>query len=179
LRITRKHRVSPHALSPSAAFLSRRLWRWCSGPPAGRCWTPRTSATSIESRCSHAAARSAWSTWTRRPAPCATEARTLMRILVVEDEPALQQLVRSQLEAQGYTVDSTGEGKEGLYLATEYPYDAAIVDIGLPGLSGRDSGSRPGSRGSPLRILVPTPRGRWRDRVQGWETGPNDYLTKP
>ena len=61
-----------------------------------------------------------------------------MRILVVEDEPALQQQIRVELEAQGYTVDSTGEGKEALYLATEYPYDAAILDLGLPGLSGLD-----------------------------------------
>ncbi len=102
-----------------------------------------------------------------------------MRILVVEDEPGLQQQVRSQLEAQGYTVDSTGEGKEGLYLATEYPYDAAIVDIGLPGLSGLDIITRLRSRGSHLPILVLTARGRWQDKVQGLETGADDYLTKP
>jgi two-component system, OmpR family, response regulator PhoP len=102
-----------------------------------------------------------------------------MRILVVEDEPALQQQVRSQLEAQGYTVDSTGEGKEGLYLATEYPYDAAIVDIGLPGLSGLDIIAHLRSRGSHLPILVLTARGRWQDKVQGLETGADDYLTKP
>jgi two-component system response regulator PhoP len=102
-----------------------------------------------------------------------------MRILVVEDEPALQAQIRSQLEAQGYTVDSTGEGKEGLYLATEYPYDAAIVDIGLPGLSGLDIIARLRSRGSHLPILVLTARGRWQDKVQGLETGADDYLTKP
>jgi two-component system response regulator PhoP len=102
-----------------------------------------------------------------------------MRILVVEDEPALQQQVRAQLEAQGYTVDSTGEGKEGLYLAAEYPYDAAIVDIGLPGLSGLDIIARLRSRGSHLPILVLTARGRWQDKVQGLETGADDYLTKP
>ena len=102
-----------------------------------------------------------------------------MRILVVEDEPALQQQVRSQLEAQGYTVDATGEGKEGLYLATEYPYDAAIVDIGLPGLSGLDIIARLRSRGSHLPILVLTARGRWQDKVQGLESGADDYLTKP
>ena len=102
-----------------------------------------------------------------------------MRILVVEDEPALQQQVRAQLEAQGYTVDATGEGKEGLYLATEYPYDAAIVDIGLPGLSGLDIIARLRSRGSHLPILVLTARGRWQDKVQGLESGADDYLTKP
>src|SRR4249919_1331964 len=102
-----------------------------------------------------------------------------MRILVVEDEPALQQQIRSELEAQGYTVDSTGEGKEALYLATEYPYDAAILDIGLPGLSGLDVIGRLRKRGSHLPILVLTARGRWQDKVQGLETGADDYLTKP
>ena len=102
-----------------------------------------------------------------------------MRILVVEDEPALQQQIRSELEAQGYTVDSTGEGKEALYLATEYPYDAAILDIGLPGLSGLDVIGRLRKRGSHLPILVLTARGRWQDKVQGLETGADDYVTKP
>jgi two-component system response regulator PhoP len=102
-----------------------------------------------------------------------------MRILVVEDEPALQQQIRVELEAQGYTVDSTGEGKEALYLATEYPYDAAILDLGLPGLSGLDVIGRLRKRGSHLPILVLTARGRWQDKVQGLETGADDYLTKP
>jgi two-component system response regulator PhoP len=102
-----------------------------------------------------------------------------MRILVVEDEPALQQQVRSGLEAQSYTVDSTGDGKEALYLATEYPYDAAIVDLGLPGLSGLDIIGRLRARGSHLPILVLTARARWQDKVQGLETGADDYLTKP
>ena len=93
-----------------------------------------------------------------------------MRILVVEDEPALQQQVRAELEAQGYTVDSTGEGKEALYLATEYPYDAAIVDIGLPGLSGLDIIARLRKRGSHLPILVLTARGA----LAGQGAGPGD-----
>jgi two-component system response regulator PhoP len=102
-----------------------------------------------------------------------------MRILVVEDEPTLQQQVRSELEAQSYTVDSTGDGKEALYLATEYPYDAAIVDIGLPGISGLDVITRLRSGGSHLPILVLTARARWQDKVRGLETGADDYLTKP
>jgi two-component system response regulator PhoP len=102
-----------------------------------------------------------------------------MRILVVEDEPTLQEQVRAGLEAQSYTVDSTDDGKEALYLATEYPYDAAIVDIGLPGLSGLDIIGRLRARGSHLPILVLTARARWQDKVQGLETGADDYLTKP
>jgi two-component system response regulator PhoP len=102
-----------------------------------------------------------------------------MRILVVEDEPTLREQVRAGLEAQSYTVDSTGDGKEALYLATEYPYDAAIVDIGLPGISGLDIIGRLRARGSHLPILVLTARARWQDKVQGLETGADDYLTKP
>lgn len=102
-----------------------------------------------------------------------------MRILVVEDEPTLQRQVRSGLEAQSYTVDSTGDGKEALYLATEYPYDAAIVDIGLSGISGLDVITRLRSGGSHLPILVLTARARWQDKVHGLETGADDYLTKP
>ena len=102
-----------------------------------------------------------------------------MRILVVEDEPTLQQQVRLALEAQAYTVDSTGEGKEALYMATEYPYDAAIVDLGLPGISGLDVIGRLRSGGSHLPVLILTARGRWQDKVQGLETGADDYLTKP
>jgi two-component system response regulator PhoP len=102
-----------------------------------------------------------------------------MRVLVVEDEPTLQQQVRAALEAQAYAVDCTGEGKEALYMATEYPYDAAIVDLGLPGISGLDVIARLRSRGSHLPVLILTARGRWQDKVQGLETGADDYLTKP
>jgi two-component system response regulator PhoP len=102
-----------------------------------------------------------------------------MRILVVEDEPALRQQLRSELEAQGYTVDATGDGKEALYFVTEYPFDAAIVDLGLPGMSGLDVIARLRAKGSRLPILILTARGRWQDKVQGLEAGGDDYLTKP
>ena len=102
-----------------------------------------------------------------------------MRILIVEDEPALQQQVRAGIETQGYTVDATGDGKEALYLATEYAYDAAVVDLGLPGLSGLDIIARLRKSGSQLPILILTARDRWQDKVQGLEAGGDDYLTKP
>jgi len=102
-----------------------------------------------------------------------------MRILIVEDEPALQQQVRAGIEAQGYTVDATGDGKEALYLATEYSYDAAVVDLGLPGLSGLDIIARLRKSGSHLPILILTARDRWQDKVKGLEAGGDDYLTKP
>jgi two-component system response regulator PhoP len=102
-----------------------------------------------------------------------------MRILIVEDEPALQQQVRAGIETQGYTVDATGDGKEALYLATEYSYDAAVVDLGLPGLSGLDIIARLRKSGSQLPILILTARDRWQDKVKGLEAGGDDYLTKP
>jgi two-component system response regulator PhoP len=102
-----------------------------------------------------------------------------MRILVVEDEPALQQQLERELRAQDYTVDATGDGKEALYFATDYPFDAAIVDLGLPGLSGLEVIARLRAKGSRLPILILTARGRWQDKVQGLEAGADDYLTKP
>ena len=102
-----------------------------------------------------------------------------MRILVVEDEPALQQQLERALRAQDYTVDATGDGKEALYFATDYPFDAAIVDLGLPGLSGLEVIARLRAKGSRLPILILTARGRWQDKVQGLEAGADDYLTKP
>ncbi|MES2354632.1 MAG: response regulator transcription factor [Pseudomonadota bacterium] len=102
-----------------------------------------------------------------------------MRVLVIEDEPSLQTQMRTQLEAEGYVVDTCGDGNEGLYLATEYPLDAAIVDLGLPGLSGIDIIKRLRESGSALPILILTARGRWQDKVEGLEAGGDDYLVKP
>lgn len=102
-----------------------------------------------------------------------------MRILVVEDEPALRQQLAVALKSQGYAVDASGEGKEALYLATEYPFDAAVVDLGLPGLSGLDIIRRLRTDGSRLPVLILTARDRWQDKVQGLEAGGDDYLAKP
>jgi two-component system phosphate regulon response regulator PhoB len=102
-----------------------------------------------------------------------------MRILVVEDEPELRRQVCERLEGEGYQVQGTGEGNEGLYLAGEYAFDAAIVDIGLPGISGIEVIRRLRKKGSLLPVLVLTARGRWQDKVEGLEAGADDYLTKP
>jgi two-component system response regulator PhoP len=102
-----------------------------------------------------------------------------MRVLVIEDEPQLRQQVTERLLREGFQVDATGDGKEGLYLASEYPVDAAIVDLGLPGLPGLDLIRAVRKRGSKLPILVLTARGRWQDKVEGLEAGADDYLAKP
>lgn len=102
-----------------------------------------------------------------------------MRILVIEDEPQLREQVQRQLHADGYVVDVSGDGKDGLYLASEYPLDAAIVDLGLPGLSGIDVIKQLRARGNNVPILILTARGSWQDKVQGLEAGADDYLVKP
>ena len=102
-----------------------------------------------------------------------------MRILVIEDEFRLQNQIRRQLEAAGYMVDTSSNGDEGLFLATEYRPDAAIIDIGLPGKSGLEIIKALRERGSLLPILILTARSSWQDKVQGLEMGADDYLTKP
>ena len=102
-----------------------------------------------------------------------------MRILVIEDEVKLQQQIRDRLQADGYMVDASGDGKEGLYFASEYPLDAAIVDIGLPGMSGLEVIRQLRAQGNTLPILILTARGLWQDKVKGLEAGADDYLVKP
>jgi two-component system response regulator PhoP len=102
-----------------------------------------------------------------------------MRLLVVEDELALRRQVKDRLQQEGYTVDASDNGKEGLYFASEYPLDAAVIDLGLPGLSGIELIKRLRSQGKTLPILILTARGRWQDKVEGLEAGADDYLVKP
>jgi two-component system response regulator PhoP len=102
-----------------------------------------------------------------------------MRVLVIEDEASLLEQVRTRLQAEGYQVDTSSDGNDGLYLAAEYPLDAAIVDLGLPGLSGIDIIKRLRLQGSSLPILILTARGRWQNKVEGLEAGADDYLVKP
>ncbi|MDP1559382.1 MAG: response regulator transcription factor [Nitrosomonas sp.] len=102
-----------------------------------------------------------------------------MRILLVEDEIRLQMQIRQQLENDGYMIDTCSNGKDGLFFASEYPLDAAIIDIGLPGISGLDVIRTLREQGSSLPILVLTARDSWQDKVIGLETGADDYLAKP
>ena len=102
-----------------------------------------------------------------------------MRILVIEDELELQADIRQRLETEGYIVDSSGEGNEGLFFATEYPLDAAIIDIGLPGISGIQIIQRLREQGHTLPVLILTARSRWQEKVEGLEAGADDYLVKP
>src|SRR5512139_1050232 len=101
-----------------------------------------------------------------------------MRILLIEDEQMLREQVARRLQAEGYTVDACGDGKEGLYLASEYPVDLAVIDLGLPGLPGLEIIRTLRAEGRALPILILTARGKWEEKVTGLEAGA-DYLVKP
>lgn len=102
-----------------------------------------------------------------------------MRVLVVEDEVSLLEQLVSRLESEGYAVDRAQDGEEGLYLGSEYPVDVAIIDLGLPNLSGIELISRLRKNGKNFPILILTARNRWEDKVEGLEAGGDDYMVKP
>jgi two-component system response regulator PhoP len=102
-----------------------------------------------------------------------------MRILIIEDEQSLLEQLHTRLKQEGYAVDGAADGEEGLYLAKEFPFDAAIVDLGLPKLSGIDVIRKMRAGGKSLPILILTARGRWQEKVEGLEAGADDYLVKP
>ncbi|MCB1605728.1 MAG: response regulator transcription factor [Xanthomonadales bacterium] len=102
-----------------------------------------------------------------------------MRVLLVEDEAPLRATLAARLQREGFAVDTASDGLEGLYLAKEVPFDVAIIDLGLPKLSGIDliRGLREAGRRYPILIL--TARGSWQDKVEGLKCGADDYLVKP
>jgi two-component system response regulator PhoP len=102
-----------------------------------------------------------------------------MRVLLIEDEAPLRLGLARQLQAEGYRVDQAADGEEGLFLAREYPFDLAIVDLGLPKLNGLTIVQRLRAEGSAVPILILTARGTWQDKVAGLEAGADDYLVKP
>jgi two-component system response regulator PhoP len=102
-----------------------------------------------------------------------------MRLLLIEDDAALRLGLKRQLETEGYRIEQAGDGEEGLFLAQEYPFDLAIVDLGLPKLSGIAIVQRLRAKGSAMPILILTARSSWQDKVAGLEAGADDYLVKP
>lgn len=102
-----------------------------------------------------------------------------MRILVVEDETELRELLGRALKKEGFAVDLCADGTDGAFYAGEYPIDLAIIDLGLPGRSGLDivRGVREQDRKYPILIL--TARSDWQDKVEALELGADDYMTKP
>ena len=102
-----------------------------------------------------------------------------MHILIVEDETRLREDLQERLRNNGYVVDVAANGEEGLYYGQEFPLDLAVIDIGLPKISGLDLVRRFRANGRHFPILILTARRSWQDKVEGLETGADDYLVKP
>ena len=102
-----------------------------------------------------------------------------MRILVVEDDLQLQSNLKASLIENRYVVDVADDGEDGLFQATEIPYDAAVIDVGLPKLDGIRLIEKIREHGIRFPIIILTARDHWQDKVQGLNAGADDYLTKP
>ena len=102
-----------------------------------------------------------------------------MRLLIVEDEVLLAAQVDKFLRDQDFVVDVASDGEEGLYYAREYDYDAAVIDLGLPKLTGIELIRTLRRERNQMPVLILTARSDWRDKVTGLEAGADDYLTKP
>jgi two-component system response regulator PhoP len=102
-----------------------------------------------------------------------------MRVLVVEDEAALRETLKTRLVAAGFTVDLAVDGNEGLFAGSEYPLDVAIIDLGLPGLAGLEVIRRLRAARKTYPILILTARDNWQDKVEGLQAGADDYVAKP
>ena len=102
-----------------------------------------------------------------------------MRVLVVEDEIRMARLLKRGLEEEGYAVDIAQDGPEGLWLATENPYGAIVLDVMLPGYDGFELCRRLRSAGKWMPVLMLTARDSVGDRVRGLDAGADDYLVKP
>lgn len=103
----------------------------------------------------------------------------LMKVLVVEDEKKIASFIRKGLEAQGFVVEVSHHGDEGLLLATTRPYDALVLDIMLPGRDGLSILKNLRERRMAVPVLLLTARGELYERVEGLNLGADDYLTKP
>jgi two-component system, OmpR family, response regulator len=102
-----------------------------------------------------------------------------MRVLVVEDEVRLALLLKRGLEEEGYAVDTSGDGAEALWHATETEYDAIVLDIMLPGVDGLEVTRRLRAQRRWTPVLLLTARDAIDDRVVGLDAGADDYLVKP
>ncbi|MFI2810483.1 MULTISPECIES: response regulator transcription factor [Microbulbifer] len=102
-----------------------------------------------------------------------------MRALLVEDEELLRKQLANSLRDAGYTVDEAPDGNEALYYGREFPYDVAVMDLGLPGVDGIQVIETLRREDKHFPILILTARGHWQERVKGLEAGGDDYLVKP
>lgn len=102
-----------------------------------------------------------------------------MRILIVEDDPALSSFLRKGLEAEHHAVDTANEGQQGRAMALEFDYDLMVLDLNLPGVDGLSILKSVRQHKTRLPVMILTARNRVEDRVQCLDTGADDYLVKP
>jgi len=102
-----------------------------------------------------------------------------MRILVVEDDTNLNRQLKEALTEAGYAVDVAFDGEEGHFLGDTEPYDAIVLDIGLPQMDGLSVLEEWRRAGKTTPVLLLTARDRWSDKVQGIDAGADDYVAKP
>lgn len=102
-----------------------------------------------------------------------------MRLLLVEDDPAFSEPLAAALRGAGYIVDTATDGEQGEFLGATEPYDAAILDLGLPKLAGLDVLKCWRDAGNHMPVIVLTARDAWHEKVDGFKAGADDYVCKP
>ncbi|MGB3811494.1 MAG: response regulator transcription factor [Parvibaculum sp.] len=102
-----------------------------------------------------------------------------MRLLVVEDDPDLNRQLVTALQEAGYVVDSATNGEDGHFLGDTEPYDAVVLDLGLPEMDGVTVLEKWRRGGRTMPVLILTARDRWSDKVAGFDAGADDYVAKP
>lgn len=103
----------------------------------------------------------------------------MSRVLIIEDDKELLDSLRDFLKRHNFHVETSSDGEEGLYWLTHHPFDVAVIDWELPGLSGVEICSRYRKAGGPVPILMLTGRSSIDDKIEGFESGADDYLPKP
>src|ERR1700743_2316245 len=102
-----------------------------------------------------------------------------MRVLIVEDDPDLARQLKGALSDAGYAVDHAPDGEEGQFLGENEPYDAIVLDLGLPKIDGVSVLEQWRRANIATPVLILTARGAWSEKVSGFDAGADDYLTKP
>ena len=102
-----------------------------------------------------------------------------MKVLLAEDDTELCSRLRDDLSQRGYAVDIANNGVDAEHLGTEWPYDAVILDLGLPQRSGLEVLRNWRTRGNAVPVLILTARDAWHEKVDGFTAGADDYLAKP
>ena len=102
-----------------------------------------------------------------------------MRVLVVEDDKDLSRQLAEALRDSGYAVDTANDGEDGHFLGDTEPYDAVVLDLGLPTIDGISILQKWRADGKAFPVLILTARDQWSEKVSGFDAGADDYLTKP